>query len=98
MFARVRGGIVLPGFDLHYHMEGDGTSDSPAVLTFTFTGLADRDLEVLRGQLPSSVTLEKNAPGSFEMRAVDPSMSRSDLFRVFDTFTRGNHWTGKHQA
>lgn len=88
----------MSGFDLHYHMEGDGTTDSPAVLTFTFTGLADRDLEALQRQLPPSVTLEKNAPGSFEMKAVDPAMSRSDLFRVFDTFTRGNRWTGKHQA
>jgi hypothetical protein len=88
----------MPGFDLHYHMEGDGTAASPAVLGFTFTGSADPRLDSLQRQLPSSVTLTRNAPGSFEMKAVDPAMSRSDLFRVFDTFTRGNNWTGKHQA
>jgi hypothetical protein len=88
----------MPGFDLHYHMEGDGTTDSPAVLTFTFTGQADRDLEALQRQLPSSVTLVKNAPGSFEMKGVDSGMSRVDLFGVFDPFVRGNHWTGKHEA
>ena len=96
-------------FDLHYHMEGDGNAGSPAVLSFTFT-LRGVKTESLRSDLPTTVTVEV-APGastetiqgkeyarSFVVRAVNPAMSRSDLFRIFDALKRQKGWVGKHEA
>ena len=96
-------------FDLHYHMEGDGNAGSPAVLSFTFT-LRGVKTESLRSDLPTTVTVEV-APGaatemiqgkeyarSFVVRAVDPNMTRADLFRIFDDLKKYRHWVGKHEA
>jgi hypothetical protein len=96
-------------FDLHYHMEGDGTAESPAVLSFTFT-TTPKKTKSLQADLPSTVTVEV-APGaptetiqgneyawSFVVRAKDPAMSRSDLFRIFDKLKSDKSWVGKHEA
>lgn len=87
----------MPGFDLHYHCEGDGTATSPAVLTFNFTWQSSPSLAELQAQLPASVTLTETGLG-FEMRGVNTATTRVEILRIFDKLKRDNRWNGKHQA
>lgn len=86
------------GFDLYYHTEGNGTADSPAVLTFTFTKGSLASLKDMRAPLPSSVTLDISSSGGFIMKGADPAMTRTDLSDAFYALLKSKDWIGKHQA
>jgi hypothetical protein len=88
----------MPGFDLHYSVEGAGTAMEPVVVGFSFTRHFP-SLEELRAQLPGTVTLEPGPiAGGYRMRGVNPSLTRVEILRIFDQLKRDNSWTGKHQA
>jgi hypothetical protein len=87
------------GFDLYYHIEGDGTANNPAVLTFTFLQTDLLSLEEMRVLLPSSVTLETSSCGiGFTMMGVDPNMTRFDLGNALHALATSKYWVIKHQA
>lgn len=88
------------GIDLYYHTEGDGTTESPAVVGFTFlNALAAPSIETLRRQLPSSVVLESRVgSGSFKMTGADPAMARGELTSIYYKLVQDNRWISTLQG
>jgi hypothetical protein len=81
-----------------YSIWGAGTRQDPAVLHFNLAYARSLE-EALRRQLPDTVTLSIGSHGlGFDLKGVDPAMSRVDISQVFYELARANNWRTKHYA
>lgn len=81
-----------------YSIWGAGTRQDPAIFHFNLQ-FSEARLAEFRSELPSTVTISIGSHGlGFDIRGVDPAMSRSDLSAVFYALARSKNWRTKHYA
>lgn len=83
----------------HYSITGDGNPSSPACVHFNLGACLNPGLANIRQALPSSINVKVDDLGGYNLTAVDPTTSRTDLGRVFYRLCQRMRWQPRsHEA